>query len=114
MWLSKDIVDFFKISQETVSSLREELAALRTERDSLQTQLRGASITSDWFRMQINTLQMERTALMEKAYGIKIPSPEIVRQPVLGSENRIDDFAFDDIGDAMAKKFGYPTYGDKQ
>lgn len=64
--------------------------------------------------MQINTLQMERTALLEKAYNIKIPAPQLVQNPVLATEAKLDEFSFDDIGDKLAKQYGFPLHDQKQ
>jgi hypothetical protein len=64
--------------------------------------------------MQVNTLQLERTALLEKAYNIKLPAPEIARTPVMGQDIKMEDFNFEDIGDKLAKQYGFPAYDNKQ
>jgi len=51
---------------------------------------------------------------LEKAYNIKVPTPELVRTPVIGAETKMEEFTFEDIGDKLAKQFGYPTYDTKQ
>lgn len=109
MWLSsKSIFDFFKISQDTVSELRSENRALAVERDHLKAELSKANVLQDWFRVQINLLQMERSALMQKAYGISTPVPELTRPPA--APEGLPDFSFNDIGDEMAKKLGLTVY----
>jgi len=110
MWITDKALDWFKISQDSFTALREEAAMLRTERDFLQRENTSLKLNMDWLRMQVNTLQMERAALMEKAYDIKLPAPELVRAPVLNQEHKFDEFSFDDIGDAAAKMLGLPTY----
>ena len=61
--------------------------------------------------MQVNSLQLERTALLEKAYGIRVPAPEVVRVPYVGAAPAAtDDFSFEDMGDKMAKKYGFPIF----
>lgn len=109
MWVSEKVVDWFQISKDSVDNLREELAAVKAERDVNKSELQSLRIQSDWLRMQVNTLQFERTALMDKAYGIKVPTPEIARVPP-----KIDrgEISFEDMGDTLAKKFGLPVYGD--
>jgi hypothetical protein len=114
VWLSSELVGMFEISKDTVTALREEVAALRVERDALQTQLSKSDIFSDWLRMQVNTLQLERTGLMEKAYGIKLPAPEILRQPNTDPTFNPKDFSFEDVGEDLARKYGMPAYIDKQ
>lgn len=114
MWVPKTVVDWFHISRDAVNSLREELAIVKTERDILKQQLSVSQIHFDWLRLKVNTLEMERTALMEKAFNIKLPAPEIVRTPVIGSEQSMDEFTFDDIGETLAKQFGLPAHAVKQ
>jgi len=114
MWVPKSVADWFKISKDYVDNLVAENLVLRAQLDSLKHQVQTSSIQSDWLRMQINSLQLERTALMEKAYGIKIPTPELVRTPVMGQEASVEEFSFDDIGEKLAKQFGYPAYDTKQ
>ena len=109
MWLPDKAFEFFHISKETVDSLREDLAAVRAERDTLKIQLATSTNHFDWLRIRINTLEAERAQLIEKAYGIKIPVPELVRQNVNPLELNAD--LFTDIGDDAAKKLGMPVYG---
>lgn len=110
MWVPSAVLDWFKISQSSFSGLKEDNVALRVERDSLQRQLITTTSNFEWLRMRVNTIEMERVALMEKAYGIKIPAPEIVRTPVVGQGTKQEDFSFDDIGESMAKVLGMPSY----
>ena len=112
MWVPKEVADWFQISKDSVDALRTELATLKAERDVLKDQLRGAQINSDWLRMQVNSLQMERAALMEKTYNIRVPIPELARtSSVLQSPISIEDFSFSDIGDEAARRLGLPLYG---
>lgn len=106
MWVPNSFVTL-------LTSTHEDFAKVRSERDTFRDELAKANILNDWLRMQINTLQMERTALLEKAYNIRTPAPQIARTPVMGETNAIsmDDLSFEDIGDAMAKKLGLPVYG---
>lgn len=108
MWIPKSVIEWFNISQDTVTALREENAALRAEYTALSKELTSTKINLDWLRMQFNQLQLERTALLEKAYNIKVPTPELATRPKL--PDRIEDFSYEDMGDDMAKKFGLPTY----
>jgi hypothetical protein len=110
MWVPKSVAEWLHVSRDTVSSLREDLAAIKAERDELQKQALINRVNFDWLRMQVNTLQLEKTALLEKAYNIKLPAPEIVRTPVIGSDAMMEDFNFDDIGDTLAKKYGFPVH----
>ena len=111
MWVPQQVLSWFSISVDTVNTLREQVAALTAERDILKYELQSTKLTSDWLRMQFNTLQIERAALMEKAYGIKVAAPELVRTPVIGQESKADDFSFNDIGDELASRIGLPVYG---
>ena len=114
MFIPKEIVNWItSVKLDEAPKLREENAALRAERDALKHQLSATQFQSDWFRIQINSLQVERSALYEKLYGIQIPAPELVKTPV-ASPIKVDEFNFDDIGDEIAKKLGYPVYDPRQ
>src|SRR3990167_1634158 len=106
MWLSNQIVSMFQISKEAVEALREHLAAIRAERDSLKLQLSVSQNHFDWLRMRVNALEIERAQLIQKAYGITTPVPEITRTRTPGIDLNPD--LFNDIGEDMAKKLGFP------
>lgn len=109
MWLPDKAFEFFHISKQAVDSLREDLAAVRAERDLLKLQLATATNHFDWLRIRINALETERAQLIEKAYGIKIPVPEIVRPNRSPMDMNAD--LFSDMGDDAAKTLGMPVYG---
>ena len=113
MWMSTRLLDFFKISQTSFDDLRQEVAALKAERDALKSELISVKVNADWFRVKVNQLEVERAQLLEKAYSIRVGAPEIVRHTDL-SNIRLEDFNFDDMGDAKAKELGYPAYGDNR
>lgn len=106
MWVPKSFVSLFATSHE-------ELAKTKAERDTYRDELAKSQILNDWLRMQVNTLQMERTALLDKVYGIKIPAPQLEKAypPRENDPFSIENVDFEDIGDTMAKKLGLPVYG---
>lgn len=107
MWIPAKIVDL-------LGYVKEDLTALRAENTLLRAQLITAQGNFDWCRHRLNTLEFENKALMEKAYGIKVPSPEITRRPsTLDPAADPRNFSFEDIGDDLAKKLGFPILGDK-
>ena len=116
MWVPPALLELFSIGKETVSILREEVATLKVERDALKDHLKSVSINSDWFRMKVNQLEVEKAALIEKAYGVKLPAPEFVRtlpQADYSLANKVlDSDLFNDMGDELAKRVGLPTYND--
>ena len=79
MWLPEKFISIFQISRDTVDALRVEVATLRNENDLLKSQLTHARVMSEWLRTRCNQMEFERVGLMEKAYSIKLPAPEIVR-----------------------------------
>ena len=108
MWLPNRAFDLFRISKDTVDGFREELATVRTERDGLKSQLATTQANFEWIRVRVNTLEQERAQLIEKAYGIKVPVPEIVRANVIGPQ--FTTALFEDIGEKAAKELGLPVY----
>lgn len=117
MFVSDKVVSLFQIAKDTVDTLRQDLATVRAERDSLKQQLLVAQTNFDWLRVRMNQVEFENKALMERAYGIKVPVPEITRVlPQIPADPAYDakSFSLDDMGDEMARKMGFPVYSDKQ
>ena len=110
MWVPQQLLGLFQISKETVDSLRTELAQVRAERDELALRESVTRNNFEWLRVKVNSLEIEKTALIEKAYNIKLPAAEIVRTPVMGADAKMDEFSFNDIGEELAKQFGMVTY----
>ena len=113
MWMSHRLVGILQVAKESVDDLREQCVVLRAERDLLKDQLRAAQINSDFFRMQINTLQMERAELLRKAHGITVPAPQIQQRLTIDPALDPNNFSFEDLGDKAAKILGLPVYGDQ-
>ena len=111
MWLPTKAFDLFKISRDTVDAQREELAAIKAERDGLKTQLATTQANFEWIRTRVNQLEIERAQLIEKAYGIKTPVPEIARSQTVKDFLGFNSNLFEDMGDEKAKEAGLPQYG---
>lgn len=109
MWVPKQVIEWFQISKDSIDTQRADIAALRVERDSLHDQLAKQTILSDWLRLQVNQLQAERSGLLEKAYGILVPTPQI-KQALNHPGPTMDDFSFDDVGEEVAKKLGFISH----
>ena len=110
MWLSKDVVGFFQISHEHVRELQVNLAKAQAENEALRHENATLKTHFDWLRTKVNALELERAGLMEKAYNIRLPVPEIARQHQPIDPN---EFSFEDLGDEMAKKLGLPVFEHK-
>lgn len=114
MFVSDKVISLFQIAKDTVDSLREELASLRASHDAAKVELATSKVMNDWLRVKINQLEFERVALLEKAYGIRVPAPELTRhRPATDPDMDPRNFSFEDIGDEVAHKLGLPLYGDK-
>lgn len=114
MWLSPKIFSILEVAKDSADSIRTELAVLKVERDLLKSQLLVSQTNFDWLRVKVNQLEYEKTALIQKAYNITLPSPEIVRQPLADSAFDPKSFSFEDVGDTLAKKLGLPVWGDSE
>lgn len=91
--------------------LRQENAALKAERDALKAENSHLKLSGDWSRAKINQLELERAALLQKAYDITIPAPQIMRQQS-DPDSKLKQFSFDDVGDDIARVLGIPIHGD--
>ena len=125
MWIPKAVVGWFTsmrdvaetnamVSIEAINQYREQLAAVTAERDVLRLQAVTVQNNCEWFRLRVNALEVERAQLVEKAFGIHLPAPEIVRAAPPAAAFDPRNFTFEDVGDTMAKELGLPTYDDKK
>lgn len=79
MWLSDKLRSLLELNVEEVKRLREELAAVRAERDVYKIEAKIAQNNFEWTRTRVNSLEYERSALLQKAFNVNIPAPNIVR-----------------------------------
>lgn len=112
MWIPKALLSVLQVNGDVVKQLQSDTAALRIERDLLRAELIKSQINSDWFRLKVNSLEFERAGLLEKAYGIKTPAPQIERSQPIDPANDPSNFSFEDVGNDMAKKLGLPIWGE--
>lgn len=108
MWVPSKIIEWFGLNAEIVRDMQAELAVARAERDALRVQLGVAQNSFEWIRVRVNQLEAERNGLLEKAYGIKLPAPEILRTSNIDMNQQ--HLSFEDVGNEWAKKLGYPLY----
>ena len=124
MWINKEIIGWFTslkttaeqhaaVSVVALQGLQEELIKVRTERDMLQKELQVQQINSDWLRIKVNAMEVERAGLIQKAYGITLPVPEIAKK-VMPEVTDDKQFSFSDIGEDLARQLGYPSYDEKK
>lgn len=109
MWISSTVFSWFQISQETFTTLKTEVAALRAERDALLRENITTKANFDWLRIKCNQLELERAQLLKRAYNVDVAVPEIVRTPSKQPELNVS--LFEDMGDDAAKTLGLPIYG---
>lgn len=102
MWVSNAVSEWFHISRQAYEDLKAENAALRAELSLLKVQAERDRINFDWMKTRTNALEMENKALLQKAYDISLPVPQLARQ--LPHPDPLEHFSFDDIGDELAKR----------
>jgi len=111
MFVPKLVLEYFGVNAELVRNIQADLAVARAERDLLRQELISHKVGSDWLRVKVNDLEAQNKALLQRAYNITVPVPEIVRD-VHMTENLPNNFSpFEDMGDEMAAKLGLPVYG---
>lgn len=111
MWLSSKLVELVQVSKDNMDGMRTELAKITAERDAAKSELLTLRANFQWATAQINDLQFQCKALLEKAYNIRVPVPEIVRP--IANVPKFDSNLFEDMGEVMAKEQGMPLYSDK-
>lgn len=114
MWVPSKVIELIGFVKDNVEDIRKENVALKTENTLLKSQLAVTQTNFDWLRIKVNQLELHNTALLEKAYNIRVPTPELARQPAIDPNFDPRTFSgFDDIGDELARKLGMPVYDDK-
>src|SRR5688572_29023879 len=79
MWLSEKLTALLELNVDETKRLRQDLAAVRAERDELKVRASVAQNNFEWARNRLNSFEMEKAALMAKAFNVHVPVPEIVR-----------------------------------
>lgn len=110
-WLSKSVFGILEVAKDTVDDVKRNLAVAAAERDLLKQQLTKADLQLDFLRLKVNQLEATNAALMEKAYGVNVPVPEIARKSKTPTHDAINFDFFNDIGDERARELGLPVYG---
>lgn len=104
MWVSRAVKEWFHISRQAYEDLKVKNAALEAELTALRYEKQRADLHFDWLRMKVNELELMNKALIQQAYGIALPAPELTRQAPVADP--LQHFSFDDVGDEVAKKLG--------
>ena len=108
MWVPEKFRSWFEISKDTLDTMREELAVARAEVRLLESQLSSSRANFNWLTTRVNSLEVERAALLEKVTGIKTIVPEVVHAPQVPMD--LNSSLFEDLGDKAAKELGLPSY----
>ena len=117
MFVPAKVIDWFaafqaaaktnsEVASQALAHLREELSAVRAERDTLKQQLIISQTQFDWLRMRVNQLEQERAVLLQQVTGLPMAAPEIVRTPGINLDLNEAESLFNHIDDEQAKKFG--------
>lgn len=117
MWVPKALLGLLSgsqsINESAFADLKEQVAALRAERDALRSELATLRVSGDWYRHQINILMAERSALVDKLYGISVPTPQLGSASEASNPRdvlaQLSNMSFDDVGDHAAPALGYPV-----
>lgn len=98
MWIPTSIFNMFTLS----AAQKAEFDRLKVERDFLTRELAEAKANFNWMTVQVNQLQLERQALLEKVYSIRVAAPQVLNQP-----NTVPDFnesIFEDLDELASLK----------
>lgn len=106
MFLSSKLVSLFEIAKDHVADLKVELATARAENAALRAELADVKITSSWLRAKVNDLEFQNKALLEKAYGVKLPVPVIQQATPALNPYKLPEAIFEHIDDETAKALG--------
>lgn len=106
MFISNKFLSLFEIAKDHVADLKTELASVKTERDFLKAENINLKVGQEWMRHKINSLEVERAALLGKAYNLTLPVPEIGAKRPTEEITLANMSPFDHIDDDTARKLG--------
>lgn len=105
MWISDKLAYILKFNLDEQIQIREDLAACRAKCEVLERSLAHTQSSFNWLAVRVNDLENQNKALLEKAFDIKVPAPQIaVKAPPI--DEMLKQFSFDDVGDEVANKLG--------
>lgn len=103
MWIPSPVLALFQFNLDEQQAVREQLAVALARATDLERSLQHSRTSFDWLRTRVNDLEYQNKALLEKAFNIKVPAPQIERH--LAPPVDLREFGFQDLGDDFAKKF---------
>lgn len=103
MFIPSKVIDLFRFNLDEQQLLREKLAVAEAKVVELERSLTHARASFDWLSTRVNDLEYQNKALLEKAFNIRVPAPQIQRANTPPIDLR--EFGFMDVGDDLAKKF---------
>ena len=126
MWISSQVIDYLKERQTKsdcdnatfqtllIEAIKEN-SKLHAETEALKLQVATTNNHFDWLRQRVNSLEVERAQLIQKAYGFVTPVPEIIRQTPLAPDlaAAISSQLFEHVDDEMANKVGKDLFSIK-
>lgn len=98
MWIDRRVFEAMQASAQTAMQSTQEARTLAEQNRALQ-------ISLDWMRVRVSQLEHERAQMLYQYMGIKIATPEIVRERP--SEEHLNEaLSFEDVGDKVAGTLG--------
>lgn len=96
------------ISRKIYDDLQSSLNKAQAEARAFQESNKGLQTTLDWLRTRVTQMEKERAILIERMFGVKIPTPEIMAAPDPFKDHPYNDLAsmFAGLSDEEAVKQG--------
>lgn len=107
MWINSKVLDYFHIAKDAVEDLRNDVARVVAERDSLTRELASCKANLAWMMERVNVLESERAQLVKIAYNITPPVPQYSyepRKPSIPDLNALE--GFEHISEDTARRLG--------
>lgn len=98
------------VSKLAFETMQKERAVLAADLSATQQLAASQKATLDWLMMRMVALEAERAKLLWTYMGVKVPVPEISREPEPGAsiDNPMNALpSFHDMGEDKALKDGY-------
>jgi Tfp pilus assembly protein FimV len=82
MWIPTKFLDLLKFNLDEQVAVRTKLAVAESRVTDLERSLAHSRTSFDWLTSRVNDLEYQNKALLEKAYNISVPAPQISRPSI--------------------------------
>jgi hypothetical protein len=108
----ENLIQAFEVQEsvtgQMLSDAKRELAEARTRIDGLERALAVAQNNFEWARVRLNAVEQERAILIDRVMGVRVPVPEMSREPAAAGTVATGPREAEDARSALLAGLGLP------